>query len=367
MKPRFIISPCGTSILTNGATEEQRRLCICHANVRKPEEVSETDRQVLLSRIDEVQQKLIGADVETAAKMSAELNGIITFYSRKVEQKQDFHYLVCTDTWLGEVTAELVQTWLLDKVTSQVQIYRQKDLRTANLLEFQFALSELVGWIDETVTGYRNSNYQIVFNLTGGFKSVQGFLQALANFYADETIYIFENATELLRIPRMPVRMIVEEEIKNNLQTFRRLAENLPVTEQEVSSIPDILLLEIDGRYGFSAWGELQWRQIKDSIYSQEILPSPSPKIRYGDRFLDSTKGLMTDRYVILNCRIDQLACYLERPDQPNPNSLDFKLIKNPYPPSTHEMDAWSDLDAKRLYGHFEDNVFVLDRLDKHL
>ncbi len=36
-------------------------------------------------------------------------------------------------------------------------------------------------------------------------------------------------------------------------------------------------------------------------------------------------------------------------------------------PPSTNEMDAWSDRDAKRIYGHFEEDVFVIDRLYKKL
>lgn len=35
--------------------------------------------------------------------------------------------------------------------------------------------------------------------------------------------------------------------------------------------------------------------------------------------------------------------------------------------PSTHEMDAWADLDAKRIFGHFEGGIFVLDKLEKGL
>ena len=33
----------------------------------------------------------------------------------------------------------------------------------------------------------------------------------------------------------------------------------------------------------------------------------------------------------------------------------------------THEMDAWADQDAKRIFGHFEEGCFVLDRLAKAL
>jgi hypothetical protein len=34
---------------------------------------------------------------------------------------------------------------------------------------------------------------------------------------------------------------------------------------------------------------------------------------------------------------------------------------------STHEIDAWHDGGAKRIFGHYEGGVFVLDRLDEAL
>ena len=47
---------------------------------------------------------------------------------------------------------------------------------------------------------------------------------------------------------------------------------------------------------------------------------------------------------------------------------LDFKQIKGKaMSPSTHEIDAWSDKDAKRIFGHYEGDAFVLDKLNKGL
>ena len=34
---------------------------------------------------------------------------------------------------------------------------------------------------------------------------------------------------------------------------------------------------------------------------------------------------------------------------------------------SIHEIDAWSDQDAKRIYRHFEADTFVLDNLGEAL
>lgn len=70
---------------------------------------------------------------------------------------------------------------------------------------------------------------------------------------------------------------------------------------------------------------------------------------------------------MLINQRIDQLEKHLNDPSY-NPRSLDFKSLKGKsMKPSTHEADAWSDQDAKRIFGHFERDVFVLDKLDKGL
>jgi hypothetical protein len=34
---------------------------------------------------------------------------------------------------------------------------------------------------------------------------------------------------------------------------------------------------------------------------------------------------------------------------------------------STHECDAWSDGDARRIFAHFDGDILILDALDKGL
>ncbi|NET50692.1 MAG: hypothetical protein F6K09_18785 [Merismopedia sp. SIO2A8] len=68
------------------------------------------------------------------------------------------------------------------------------------------------------------------------------------------------------------------------------------------------------------------------------------------------------DRLRRINRRVADIARYLETGQ--HLSSLDFKELKaDPCPPSTHEIDAWADLDAKRLFGHYHDGVFILERL----
>lgn len=58
----------------------------------------------------------------------------------------------------------------------------------------------------------------------------------------------------------------------------------------------------------------------------------------------------------------------LRRAQGRNPHSLDFKPLQdNQAPPSTHECDAWADGAAMRILSHFDDKIFVVDCLHKHL
>ena len=365
--PKFVLSPCGTSLLTNQVSDIERKLIGKHANTKHKHEVPAADLQQLEDLIDRVEQKIIDAvdDYKLVARMSAELNSIIKLYDGRIAACQDHHVLLCTDTWLGETTANLVKLWLENRGLI-VESMRHSDLQTKDIEAFQMSLSELVRWCESTLPGYRQAGYQIIFNLTGGFKSVQGFLQTLSTFYADETIYIFETAQDLLRIPRLPVEMNAEKTVREHLNMFRQLEMGLPIPVE--IDIPETLLMKIDDEVTLSPWGSIIWEQTRKLIYKDKVYPSPSNKLVFGEKFEQSVRGITPERTISVNERIDQLAKYLETNGKYNPSSLDFKqLKKNPCPPSTHEIDAWSDGDAKRMFGHHEGNVFILDKLDRHL
>ncbi len=374
-RPNFILSPCGTSLLTHGVDQDLRKIINNYSNTVHEHEVkavSHGDYQRIHDHLKTVEQKIQNADVASAKKFSAELNGIISYYDEVVaNRKGDFHQLLCTDTWLGEEAAVLVRYWL-EGNGFVVDVHRPKDLRTEDLFSFQVALSEMVQWCDKVIKGWRKSHH-VVFNLTGGFKSIQGFLQIMAQFYADEAVYIFETRGELLRLPRLPLKMDAQETVKENLETFRRLALNIAVPQDQLGKIPETMLLIIDGQISLSPWGELVWKQTRDELYSTNIFPPPSDVLKFSPGFERSVADLPPDRKDLVNQRIDDLVKHLEdrlngSGSPHNPASLNFKPLKgNPMPPSTHEFDAWSDRDARRLFGHFEGHVFVLDKLGKKL
>lgn len=367
-KPCLIVSTCGTSLLTNNVGPDLRTLLTDFANQSKPEDVPTEQRQRIQQHLEARRGEFAReTDLKRLMDLSAELNGVIRFYGGNPGVARDQHVLLATDTWLGESTARIVAD-VLERHGHLVEVKRVKDLRTDDPDSFRWAMSDLVAWCAETLGGYQKAGYRVVFNLTGGFKSVQGFMQALGMIYADESVYVFERTEQLLRLPRLPVQLDSETILRRHLAVFRRIAAGLPVRETEVADVPESLVTVLDGQAAFSPWGELVWREAYRAVYGAELLEPITPKLIFGSQFQRSLEGLTPDRLRHINERLDQLARRLEEDKAYNPKSLDFKPLKGiAYQGSTHECDAWADEGAKRLFGHFEGGCYVLDRLDKGL
>lgn len=361
----YILSPCGTSVLTNHAGDD-RRIILKYANEKEKENIPAEDRAKLEDIIKEAGEKLRKAELTEARRMSAELNAIIGIYDGRRPNTSDFHKLISTDTWLGKEAAELVKSWIrVQNNNARVNIHVQKDLQTDSVSEFQLALTELVKALDKEVRSYSGSGYKVIFNLTGGFKSVQGFLQSIANFLADETVYIFQRSNELLRIPRLPVKLDALSFVEDNMDFFRNI--EVKTMTSVPNKLPETFIIEVGGEILLSPWGTVVWRESRADLYKKRLWPSPaSDKIRFSKRFEKAVEALSADRRFEINKRIDELNTYFWKDF--NPNSLNFKpLSGNPKKGSTHEFYAWSDGAAKRIFGHYEDELFVIDELGDHL
>lgn len=372
--PRVFISPCGTSLLTNvrdGVPNPTLRQLLLRTANAKADELTTDEKAAIDELLHDRRQLLQHAEHPIVKQLSAELNGILTDYGATGlhHASADYHYLLCTDTYQGVKVAHLIGEWLRDRgVSVEIRLFR--DLSTRELGTFRLAMSDVVQWCDRTLTPWRdNPVYRVTFNLTGGFKSVNGFLQAVGTFYADECVYIFQSSQELLRIPRLPLSLDPGAAIAPHQLTFRKLARGIQLPAADCSNIPETLLFEDDDRVGLSEWGELLWRQVQPGCYERELLPPLSDKLAYSARFRKTLEKLPRDRRRIVNERLDDLSLCLDSNRDYNPTSLDFKALRGkPFADSTHECDAWSDADAKRMYGHYlEDGRYQIDRLDKHL
>ena len=283
----------------------------------------------------------------------------------------DQHYILVSDTYQGREVGKIIVAWLQQQKL-RAEVVNIPDLATNEKVRFRLAMSELIQWCEDNIKPLRASKYYVVFNLTGGFKSVQGFLQAISSFYADETIYIFQFSSELLQIPRLPIKLDTQGIIDENLTVFRRLGINLLVNKNECNNIPETLLFILENveNVQLSEWGTLIWSQVKDNYYEQELLSPLSNQLLYSEQFKNDCKNLPKNKIKEVNIRCDQLSRYLDSNKQDYLQSLDFKQLKGkPYKGiSTHECDAWADGKAYRLFGHFqEDDKYIIDFLAEGL
>ncbi len=359
---RLIVSTCGTSLLTNIAEADERQLVTRHANARRPEDIPDRDRARLAGLIEQARAAFLAANLQERAKKSAEFNGLFCYYGRgHFFVPGDLHWLIATDTWLGQSTAAILAE-ALGELGQQAQARRIADLSTASLENFRLAAAELVRLCAEEI---RPMGYRVVFNLTGGFKSVQGFMQALGMLYADETVYVFEGSASLLRLPRLPIKLDVMATVRQHLRAFRRLQQHLPVGADDLTGIPEIFLFEVDGQIALSEWGEVAWAEAKTEILGERLWPPIDDKLRHAETLERSLRNCSKEELAIINERLDQLARHLV--DGHNPRHLDFKKLATPHRGQTHECDAWASGGAKRLFGHFENGVFVVAELAEGL
>lgn len=372
-RPCLVLSPVGTSLLTNQASPALRAEISRYANAVRIEDVPESLRRQIQAICLERVATLSRAENAVLTRASAELNGLIRYLKRDPEQqtagaRRTELLLLCTDTWIGRQAGEAIRE-VLNGMGLNARIEPEiVGLRTNDLDEFRVAMTELVGWCAEHLVQYRRSGYRVAFNLTGGFKSIQGFLQTLSLFYADESIYIFESGGELLFLPRLPVRLLAEEHVRDHLRCFRRLGMALSVTQADLAGVSDILLFRMDGQAVLSEWGRLMWEQAKPQLYSERLWESPSLSVQFESAFANCGRKLKPDRLQELNGKVDLLARFQESGRRDNPRSLHVHALQNPSKaPSTHLCYAWSDQAADRLYLHFDEERLIVDSLGRHL
>ncbi|MGE3965958.1 MAG: putative CRISPR-associated protein [Planctomycetota bacterium] len=353
----LLISTCGTSLLTNGASTEDRVWLTKGAN-----EV-EVDTARFKATVDARRHGLQVADALTRRKMSAELNGVGAVIDR-YQPKEVFHLLVHTDTALGKAAADLVQ----EALGNQTSLLTAGGLRTNDLASFRAALADLTKQLDLLVQSSRKQGWFVVFNLTGGFKSLNGYLQTLAMISADRCVFLFEGSPELMEIPRLPVRLAELEELREHAMIFRRLAVGYAVKADAAKAVPDSLLMEVDGEVTTSVLGDVAWGRHRTTLFAEKLLSPLSTEVHVADAVKKVFAGLEATQRVQVNEAFDEFSAYVDH-GRALPKSRTFKKLQgDPVPGSTHELYAWSHGATGRLFGHYDaSGGFVFDRLAGHL
>ena len=290
---RFVLSTIGTSILTNQIRNEDpsewRSLLRDSAN-HKMDNLDPEAKAVIDTLADRALDKLLEDDTQINRRISAELNGIYGIYNGRLPQNSpDQHHLICTDTAQGQKTGELIRDFLADQGFN-VYIVTPEGLSTKDTTAFTTGIKALIQWLEENVPWQRDRGYRVIFNLVGGFKSLQGYMNTFGAFYADEVIYIFEAQTaDLIRIPRLPIQ-IDTAVIQKHRTEFALMAAGKVYPRRELKDIPETLLEFLEEGddetdTGLSAWGTLIWNRTKADVLAEALLPFP--RLEYTRAFRD--------------------------------------------------------------------------------
>jgi hypothetical protein len=167
-------------------------------------------------------------------------------------------------------------------------------LTTADTESFSAGINTLLEWCEDTLPACRSQQRRVVFNLVGGFKAMQAYLQVLGMFYADEIVYIFESGSDLIRIPRLPVTWDHESLIEH-ASVMARLAHGAEdVTPRMVAGVPEAYLeiVSVGGEQmvALSTWGRAAWLNNRQAILGGDLLDHPN--LTYEDRFVRDYRNL---------------------------------------------------------------------------
>ena len=361
----FILTSCGLSILTNYLRDNYKifpNVVYKYANLKK-EEIDKDFLEKTQNAISKLKQSIIDFDENKLKKISAELNALVTFYNNNFK-KDDYHLLLHTDTYLGDEVASILEYFLQSKGLI-AEKFCATDLNTNSLEEFQLSLTEIIKNLSERIEGFKNSGYEIIFNLTGGFKGSNSFLQTMASLYADKSFYIFETGKELLIIPRLPIK-IDEEFFSKNIKIFRANEIGLDIKQEIFKKLPKSVVNQIGNEYFISPWGEIVWQKYKNEIYRKKLIMPISDNIIYSTEFKKDFEKLNSFEKFQLNKSVDKLEKYIT--DNINPSSLRYHELKGEVAKQySYEFYPFDGNDSRRVFCNENDNKIILGKIDSHL
>ena len=314
---RLVISTVGTSVLTNqidrDIDENYYERLQQTANYTDKEIQDDPKIKEIISELKErAVQELSSNNTDKIRKASAELNGIYGVYNEQIEQGiPDTHLLVTTDTAQGRVAAEVVESFLKSKRLTKISTHAQSGLSTASSDIFVEGMAKLFPSMQETIKKWKKSKYTICFNLVGGFKALQGYFNTIGMFYADEIIYVFEGSNQLIKIPKLPVKVDVSEIDPYEVQLAMMDVGEISTSWEEAQEVPKEWVFVIEPKMILSAWGELLWDQCKEELLSKER-PLPFPKLEYHQSFLDDYQAKLANEKIILQENLARAACLLK-------------------------------------------------------
>lgn len=307
--PRLVISTVGTSLLTNQINEridkkDWKRRINQTVNLSYDEITNyHSDAFDFICELkNRAETKIYDVDTENEEirEISAELNGIYGLYNEKLEDGvSDTHILITTDTAQGTIAADVIESFLKSKGFNNVIKWVEPNLSLASSEVFTESVAKLLPKLEQTILECKKNSYRICFNLVGGFKALQGYFNTIGMFYANEIIYVFEGSNEVIKIPKLPVTINIEEVEPYRVQLAMMSVGDVPKSWEDAKKVPEEWVV-VDGQeMTLSTWGQLIWSQCKDKLLTQDKLLK-FPKIEYTSVFTDEYKTKPANERIIL-------------------------------------------------------------------
>ncbi|GAX37393.1 putative CRISPR-associated protein [Nodularia sp. NIES-3585] len=297
--PKLVVSTVGTSLLTNQidvyTDSEEYFTHIQESANHTEEEISDRAKEIIIELKTRAEEKVYKAKTtKEIRETSAELNGIYGLYEGNLEQaKTDIHWLITTDTYQAQITAQIVQDFL-DTKRIKAHIQQPKRLSTINTERFSYGIDELLEWWEGIFLAYQYT-HDIYFNLVGGFKALQGYANTIGMLYGAEIIYIFEGNFDFITIPRLPIK--IDYSVIKPVQ-FALMASSVDIWVKlsDLENVPDSLIFKAGDEAKLNNWGRLLWNRCKHSLFTQELLEFPC--LMYEKSFLKDYERRTVDNKI---------------------------------------------------------------------
>lgn len=271
-----LVSTVGTSLLTNlsRGNEALQKSVFRHTNSAESN-IPPNDLAAFREMEVQLVEQLTSGGMEAARRASAELNGLFGVFGSAPPPTETRFVWIATDTYLGAMAARILEAYLRAQGHHAQWTFTPEGLNTRNREDFLKGVKKLLRWFDDDATGFKSFSGQteVVFNLTGGFKSLQGCMNTIGMFYADRIVYIFESSDELLEIPRLPLQIDVDT-LREHALPLAQMAQDQMLKNNTLRGIPEALLENIgDGECVLSEWGDLVWLNAQRFVLSEKLLP----------------------------------------------------------------------------------------------
>lgn len=192
-----VITTVGTSIFSNYNEKHPHDKLKIELLDRKYSE----DEAVINRKKKEKIQKWIEREPDKAS-ISAEIKSLTKLQQERKEELEV--YLITTDTNSSYLAAEIVKEYFDSENDFNLKsIRRIKSLQVKDRTLFtKEGFPNLIYSINSIAEGYFDN---MIMNITGGYKGIIPFLTIFASINNIELVYIYEESSELISIPHLPI------------------------------------------------------------------------------------------------------------------------------------------------------------------